>query len=149
MKFQIAVSDESYDNVKKFLEEHGIETSDDAVFIIREVDRYPSFLNAKNSANAQMKIGVGDVVFIESFRKEIEIHTMDETFFAIDRMYQLETILDPREFIRISKSVIISRKHVKKIRPSLSMKYVLTLSDGTVVDVTRSYYYNFKTFFNI
>ena len=29
------------------------------------------------------------------------------------------------------------------------MKYVLTLSDGTLVDVTRSYYADFRRFFNI
>ena len=64
-------------------------------------------------------------------------------------MYQLEAQLDPREFLRVSKSVIISRRHVKQIRPSLSMKYVLTLTDGTLVDVTRSYYSDFRRFFNI
>ena len=45
--------------------------------------------------------------------------------------------------------MIIARRHVKKIRPALSMKFILTLSDGTVVDVTRSYYSAFREFFNI
>ena len=64
-------------------------------------------------------------------------------------MYQLESLLDPREFLRVSKSVIISRKHVRKIRPSLSMKFILTMSDGTLVDVTRTYYSDFRRFFGI
>ena len=64
-------------------------------------------------------------------------------------MYQLETLLDPQEFLRVSKSVIISKKHIKRIRPSLSQKFILTLTDGTLVDVTRSYYNDFKRFFNI
>ena len=64
-------------------------------------------------------------------------------------MYQLESLLDPQVFLRISKSVIIARNHVRKIRPSLSMKYILTLTDGTVVDVTRSYYSDFRRFFNL
>ena len=45
--------------------------------------------------------------------------------------------------------MIIAGKHVKKIRPSLSMKYILTMTDGTLVDVTRSYYSEFRRFFNI
>ena len=58
-------------------------------------------------------------------------------------------LLPAREFIRISKSVIIAKSSVKKIRPALTMKFVLTLSDGSLVDVTRSYYTNFRRFFNI
>ena len=43
----------------------------------------------------------------------------------------------------------IAKSSVKKIRPALTMKFVLTLSDGSLVDVTRSYYTNFRRFFNI
>ena len=77
------------------------------------------------------------------------MHTVRETYLARDRMYQLELLLDPKEFLRVSKSVIISGRHVKKIRPTLSMKYILTMTDGTLIDVTRSYYNDFRRFFNI
>ncbi|MBQ5989440.1 MAG: hypothetical protein IJL67_08100 [Oscillospiraceae bacterium] len=39
-------------------------------------------------------------------------------------------------------------EYVKKIRPALSMKYVLTMTNGTLVDVTRSYYSEFRKFFD-
>ena len=71
------------------------------------------------------------------------------TFLAGERMYQLEERLNPKEFLRVSKSVIIARGHVKKIRPTLSMKYILTMTNGTLVDVTRSYYSDFRRFFGI
>ena len=48
--------------------------------------------------------------------------------------------------LRISDNL---RKHVKKIRPTFSMKYILTMTNGELVDVTRSYYTNFRNFFNI
>ena len=96
-----------------------------------------------------MNLSAEEIIFIEAFGKDIEIHTADGTFYSSDRMYQLESVLDRKEFLRISKSVIISKKHVKKIRPSLSMKFILTMSDGTLLDVTRSYYNDFRRFFNI
>ena len=57
--------------------------------------------------------------------------------------------LSSDDFIRISNSVIIARKSIKKIKPSLSCKYLLTLEDNSIIDVTRTYYYKFKDFFDI
>lgn len=149
MKVRISVSQEKYDAVKEFLEEHGIEISDEAEYLFTESFGFPKFLPVRNDKRERYNVSVDDVVFIEAFGKDIEVHTARETYYSQDRMYQLELLLDPQEFIRVSKSVIISRKHVKKIRPTLSMKYVLTMSDGTLVDVTRSYYNDFRRFFNI
>ena len=149
MKFRLNLSDEKHDVIQQFLEDHGIETGDDGEYTISESSRYPSFLKARNEDRERVGISVEDVIFIEAFGKEIEIHTGRGTFLSQDRMYQLESILDPKEFIRVSKSVIVSRKHVKRIRPSFSMKYILTLTDGTLVDVTRSYCNDFRQFFNI
>lgn len=149
MKFKIQVPDEDYERVRSYLAEHDIGISDDAEFVITGASRYPALLDVRNELKERIRIPAAEVVFIESFGKEIEIHTMRETYFSRDRMYQLESLLDPKEFLRISKSVIISKKHVKKIRPSLSMKFVLTMSDGTLVDVTRSYYGDFRRFFDI
>lgn len=149
MKFRLRVSDENYERIKAYLAEHDIGISEDAEFVISESSGYPGLLNVRNEKKERLRIPAAEVVFIESFGKEIEIHTMRETYFSRDRMYQLESLLDPKEFLRISKSVIISKKHVKKIRPSLSMKFVLTMSDGNLVDVTRSYYSDFRRFFEI
>ena len=149
MKIRISVSEEKYDFVKDYLEGHGVEISNTAEYMITEASQYPAFLSVRNEKKEHLRVSTDEVIYIEAFGKEIEIHTEGGTYFAQDRIYQLEALLDPQEFLRISKSVIISRKHVKKIRPSLSMKYILTLSDGTLADVTRSYYSDFRRFFNI
>ena len=148
MKFRISVSDEKQNLIVKFLAEHGIETDEDAEYVISESSGYASFLAARSESREAVRISADDVVFIESYGKDIEIHTLNDTYYSQERIYQLETKLDPKEFLRISKSVIISRKHVKKIRPALSMKYVLTMANGTLVDVTRSYYSEFRKFFD-
>ena len=96
-----------------------------------------------------MRLQADEVIYVEAFGKDVEIHTAEGTYLAQDRMYRLEELLDPAKFLRVSKSVIVSAGHVKKIRPSLSMKFILTMSDGALVDVTRSYYGDFRRFFNI
>ena len=149
MKIRISVSEEKQDFVKAFFTEHGVEISDDAEYVITESFAYPAFLSVRDIVKDHLRLRTDEVIYIEAFGKDIEIHTAQGTYYAQDRMYQLESLLDPQEFLRVSKSVIISKKHVKKIRPSLSMKYVLTLTDGTLVDVTRSYYSDFRRFFGI
>lgn len=149
MKFQISVSPEKYEMIEKFLSEHGIETDQDAEYMVTETPLDPSFLQVRNENRESVRISADDVVFIEAYGKSIELHTLNDTYYSQERMYRFEEILDPKKFIRISKSVIISGKHVKKIRPTLSMKYVLTMSNGTLVDVTRSYYNEFRSFFGI
>ena len=149
MKIRISVSEDKYDLVKDYLAGHGIETGEDGEYMITEAERFPAFLTVRDEKRERLNIRVGDVIFIEAYGKDIEIHTAQGTYFAQDRIYQLEELLDPQEFLRVSKSVIISRRHVKKIRPSLSLKYILTMTDGTLVDVTRSYYSDFRKFFGI
>ena len=149
MKFRISVSTEKYDLVKEYLARHEVEISEEGEYVITESAKFPAFLSVRDDKKDRLRLSVGEVIYVEAFGKEIEIHAQQGTYYALDRMYQLEELLDPQEFLRISKSVIISKKHVKKIRASLSMKYVLTLSNGTLVDVTRSYYSDFRKFFNI
>ena len=149
MKIRISVSEEKFDLVKEYLAGHGVEISEDGEYVITESSRYPSFLNVRDDKKERARLSVNEVIYVEAFGKDVEIHTDHGIYYAQDRMYQLEELLDPQEFLRVSKSVIISRKHVKKIRASLSMKYVLTLTNGVLVDVTRSYYGDFRRFFQI
>ena len=149
MKIRINVSEENYNLVKDYLAGHGVEISDEAEYVIMESSKFPEFLTVRDEKKERMRLSVDEVIYIEAFGKDIEIHTEQGTYYSADRMYQLESSLDPQEFLRVSKSVIISKKHVKKIRASLSMKYVLTLTNGTLVDVTRSYYSEFRRFFQI
>ena len=149
MKFKISVSDEKYSELEAFLKDHGIEISEEAEYEITERKGSSEFLSVRNEKKERISLSTAEIVFIEAFGKDIEIHTMQDTFYSSDRMYQIEALLDTKEFIRISKSVIITRAHVKKILPTLSMKFVLTLTNGVQVDVTRSYYAEFKKFYNI
>ncbi len=149
MKIRISVSEEKRCDVTDFIHAHGIETGEDADYILTESDRFPAFLSVRNDKKEHVELSISKVCYIEAYGKDIEIHTDEGVFLSQERMYQLEELLNPQSFLRISKSVIVAKRHIRKIRPSLSMKFILTLSDGTIVDVTRSYYSDFKRSFNI
>lgn len=149
MKIRLLVSEAHRAVITEKLEKAGFQIDDEAPFLLSETQVHPAFLNVRDSRGERMRLAVEDIIFMESYGHRVEVHTAQGSYQAADRLYQLAEMLDPGRFLRISNSVIIARRHVKKIRPALSMKFILTLSDGTVVDVTRSYYSAFREFFNI
>lgn len=150
MKIRLNVSDVKYAELEKRLISAGFEIDDESELILIEKEQYSSFIAVKNKDGEKLRLKAEEIVFIESFGHDVVIHSTDgETYFAYDRLYQLCMILDKDSFLRVSNCAIISKSHVKKIKPSLSMKFILTMSNGSLVDVTRSYYNSFKDFFGI
>ena len=144
MKVRLSVSENRYDEIKNELCNHGIDIDDDSDLELIERFEQTEFLNVKNDVGDRMRIPVEEIVFIESFGRNMDVHTEHEVFRASERMYVLERELSGREFLRVSNSCIISKKKIKKIKPSLSMKYVLEMTDKSLVDVTRGYYHSFR-----
>lgn len=149
MKIRIAVSAEREQAVTEALLRAGFELDDEAELVVLENDRFASHLPVRDEAGNRLHLAVEDIVSIESFGHSVVVHSVDGSYQTADRLYQLCLLLDPKQFLRISNSVIIQRRHVKKILPTMSMKFILVLADGSKVDVTRSYYNSFKSFFGI
>ena len=149
MKVKLLINENRIAEITSKLKELGIEIDDEAEFVLTERNKFISHLPVRDEKGDRCNVPVDDIVYIESYSHNVDIHTMNNCFKSTEALYQILSMLNPDDFLRISNSVIISRKHVKKIKPALSMKFVLTLSDGTLVDVTRSYYNIFKEFFNI
>ncbi len=148
MKIRISVPSPQYEEVKNELEKHGIEVSDDAELVLMSADEYPDWI-AVRLEKEHMHIPVSSIIFIESIGHDVLVHTDTQTYQSTERLTALENLLDPSKFLRISSSVIIARKHVVKIKAAFTQKFILTLSEGSQVDVTRSYYYIFRKEFGI
>ena len=150
MKIRLAISDENMDKVRSLLESKGIEIDDDAEFVLTEKDKKVGHIAAKHPKTGDKTfISVDDIIYIESYGHQIEIVTNEGMYLGREPLYQLEGLLDNNKFTRVSKSSIIAKKHVKKIIPSLAMKFTLIMSDGNKLEVTRNYYSSFKEAFRI
>lgn len=149
MRIKLAVSDEQYEQLRTYLTSCGIEIDDDAPFVLTEANRYVDHLTVKNQEGQKCHIATTDIMYVESFGHNIEVHERDGVYQAMEPLYQLCDILDPCIFCRISNSVIINKKFVTKISPGFSRRFTLSMRDGARVDVTRSYYEAFKEFLGI
>lgn len=150
MKIRLAVSAEKTDEIRDFLEAHGIELDDDADLILTEKSKHVSHLPLRDADTGEkVYLAVKDVVFLESFGHDVYVHTKEKLYVTSDPLYQVQYLLDPVRFLRVSVSVIVERTQIMEIKPTLSRKFVLRMSDGSLVDVTRSYYNAFKAEFGI
>ncbi|MDX8367663.1 LytTR family DNA-binding domain-containing protein [Cytobacillus sp. IB215665] len=150
MKIKLDISNERYDEIKSALEERGIEIDDSADLVLSETNSFLDVLTVREKGTkARIILSVEDIICIESFGHAVEVQTQEGLYQATDRLYRIVSLLDPTKFLRISNSVVIARNKVKRITPTLSSKFILTLTNGKSVDVTRSYYYIFKENFGI
>lgn len=147
MKIRLSVSGDKAAELEEELKRLGIEIDphSDLELIEHQSSGIRSeYLEVKDEKGDRFNIRLTDIIFVESFGRRIDVHINGAVYSTGERLYSLEEILTVYGFIRVSNSVIVAKKHIRKIKPTLSMKFVLTMSDGTLVDVTRSYYYSFK-----
>ena len=154
MRIKVSVSEERYDEVANELTAAGIEVNDDADLLLTERERYLRYISARpagseTDSSDREHVPVENIISIEAFGHSLEVRTTAGLFRLNDRLYRLGSLLDTGCFFRVSNSTIINRKHIRKINPAFSMKFTLTMSDGSRADVTRSYYNPFKQFLGI
>lgn len=150
MRIKLSVNSSRYDEVARDLLDRGIEIDDEADLILSEKDGYISTITVRSHDKGELvRLSVDEIIFIETFGHKVMVHADENVYLASERLYQLCGLLSPDKFLRISNSVVIATDKVRKIKPTLSMKYILTMSDGTNVDVTRSYYNLFRDYYHI
>lgn len=148
MKIKLMVSDEKYNKIAAELIAKGFELDDDAEFILSEQNFCARHLIGRRGEEI-FRLDTDKISHIESFGHEVVAHSGGEEYRINERLRRLDEILDPKRFIRVSNSVIVAAAEIKSVRPALSQKFTLTMSDGSRVDVTRTYYYIFKEYFGI
>lgn len=143
MKLKLIVTKEHKEEIKTAIKENQIEYSDDAPFVVYELHHGHEYLLVKDREEF-FRIAVQDIIYIEASNNTVFVHTQEGKYQVKETMYQLEANLYEKGFLRVHKAFIVNKKDIKRIKTSLNMKFVLLLSGGDQVEVSRSYYYHFK-----
>ena len=96
MKVRLSVSEKRYEEIKSELTGHGIDIDDDADLELIERAGGDEYLNVKNEVGDRLRIPVAEIIFIESFGRNMDVHTEKEVYRATERMYVLEQELAGR-----------------------------------------------------
>ena len=85
-------------------------------------------------------IQVHDVVWIESDGAYLKLHLKDQSKELVSfSMKELENKLDSRQHIRIHKSYMVNIEEIESMEPYFHGEYILIMSDGTELKLSRSY----------
>lgn len=157
MRIRLSVKAERQQQVMQDLKEGKVEFLEEAEFVLteaalqKEEEREESVAEMIICRNQREMVFLPyeEICYFESLGHEVYVNTKEQQYTVDRRIYQLEGELPEGNFVRISNSIIIQKNAISKIRPALSSKFILTLSNGAVVDVTRTYYYKFKEIYGI
>ena len=79
---------------------------------------------------AQYEIAVTDVYYIESVDGRTYLYTQKSVYETSCRLYELEELLKPKRFQRISKSVLVNLMKIQSIQPALNGRFTVLLRSG-------------------
>jgi two-component system, LytTR family, response regulator len=76
---------------------------------------------------------------LESARNYVVLHAGREAFRVRSTLDRLEQRLDPRRFVRVSRTAIVNVDRVAELKPWSHGDWVVVLSDGAKLRLTRSF----------
>ena len=148
MRIKLRLNKTTLESIQGELTEKNIEISEESKLILTQEDYIGDTLECRDEEGIVI-VNTENICYMESVGHDVYVYADNMQYKTRLRIYQLEKLLPPEQFIRISNSIIIKKNSIRHIKPALSCKFYLTLINGDVVDVTRTYYYKFKEFYGI
>jgi DNA-binding LytR/AlgR family response regulator len=145
LKVRIICKEENYKKYKTMLEKSGFEISRDATILFKEEDFIQDSFIGELNGEFEI-IHYSKIVFIESFGRNIVLNTITEKFIIKEKLYEVEEILSDKEFIRVNKSMIVSKNGIKRIKPTFNGRIDLLMKNNEKITVSRNYNKRFRNF---
>ncbi len=69
----------------------------------------------------------------------LELHAQGKTYLIREKISEIETKLDPENFVRIHRSIILNIDRVKSLHPMFNGDHLVVLQNGTKLNLSRTY----------
>jgi two-component system LytT family response regulator len=109
-----------------------------------KVHRWLSRIPIKEK-NGIIFVPVDGILWIEAADKYVELHMVDRTYLVRQTVQSLEESLDPKQFVRIHRSTIVRKAAVRGLHPLFHGDYLMRLSNGTELTLSRNFRESFFT----
>lgn len=84
-------------------------------------------------------LGIDEIDWLTSANNYVEIHAGKAVHLMRETLSTLEAKLDPKRFLRISRTTIVAIDRIREIQPLFHGEQAVILRDGTTRTATRSY----------
>ena len=121
-----------------YVEIHCRDITEEVSKLERYIHRYKAYIPAMKEGT-MVNVAQSAILYIESVDKKTFIYTENQVLLTDKRLYELEDILDKRDFFRCSKSTIIHLNKVEKLKPEVTRNILATLTNGENIVVSRRY----------
>lgn len=84
-------------------------------------------------------VKAADIDWIEAADNYVSLHAGTDTHMLRETMNSIEARLNPKQFIRISRSTIVNLERIKELQPMFHGDYTVILRNGTRLNLSRSH----------
>jgi two-component system LytT family response regulator len=88
--------------------------------------------------NRVILVNVHDIDWIEADGNYAKLHVGRKAHMLREKMHDLESRLDPQQFVRIHRSIIVNLDRIRELYPHFNGDYMIVLVDGTQLKLSRS-----------
>jgi two-component system, LytTR family, response regulator len=117
---------------------------DDLLATLRPAPAYPERLLLKQHGTVVVVLA-DDIDWVEAADNYVKIHARTGRYMLREPLKQIEAKLDPARFARAHRSAIVNLSRVKSLDPLAAGEYVITLTTGTRLTLSRGFRDHFKS----
>ena len=113
--------------------------------VTEEVREIAAFVKSRQGRLTGMKdsrqyeIAVSDIYYFESVDGKTFLYTKEKVYETAYRIYELESMLRSKNFLRVSKSMLLNLMKIRSIQSALNGRFAAVLLSGEEVIISRSY----------
>ena len=114
--------------------------------LLQQLAAPPQYLKrvALRSGGKTSFVSLEDILFVQAAENYVQLNLKSSRHLLHVPIATLEASLDPREFLRIHRSIIVNVRHVRELETGPHGEFIVVLQGGTKLQSSRSYHDKIK-----
>jgi len=99
---------------------------------------FPERLAVKSGGRVHF-VRTGEVDYVQAAGNYIRLHVGAKSYLLRETMNDIQSKLNPRQFVRIHRSTMVNIESVKELQPWFGGSFVVILQNGTRLNMSRAF----------
>ena len=87
----------------------------------------------------QYEIPIVNLYYVEAVDNKVFLYSAKQVYETRQKLYEIEHLLEEKQFLRVSKSMIVNLMKIKAIKPALNGRFIAVLQNDEEVIISRKY----------